>query len=400
MGESEAAPEDKAKPLEPDAVGMGELFYKARDAVIVGEAATGRVVLWNDAATEIFGYSSDEAQSLLIESLVPPPLKDRHRSGLSRFARSGRGLLIESGRVLNLPAVRKGGAEIQVELSLTPLDGPAGSGRYAMAIVRDVTERVQTQEALRERTEALERYGVELERALTELATSNQQMRDFVAVASHELGTPLTALTGFATLLKDRWSMADEEEKLSYLSIILRQADRLARLADDLLTLSRLEAGALEPRKRPVDLGAALAVAVQDAAVDPADIRISATEYLTAVVDPEHLHRIALNLLANARKYGASPFEFDARRSGNWIEMRILDCGEGVPEEFIPRLFARFSQAIPSSDAARRGSGLGLSIVQGLARANGGDAWYEPRRPHGACFCVRFPTASALTAPA
>jgi len=399
MAELEGAQTARSEPFEPASVGLGELFYKARDAVIIGEAETGRVVLWNDAAAQIFGYTHEEAESLLIESLVPSMLRDRHRSGLERYARTGRGLLIESGRVLTLPALRKGGEEIQVELTLTPLDASPASARLVMAIVRDVTERVEIQEALRDRTAALESYGAELEQALADLATANQQMRDFVAVAAHELGNPLTALTGFATLLKDRWASNDEEEKQSYLSIILRQAGRLSRLTDDLLTVSRLDAGAIEPRKRPVDLRAALSTAARDVASDAVEISVSVPEYLTVAVDPEHLHRIALNFLANAQKYGAPPFGVEARKTDEWIEVRFRDEGDGVPEEFVPRLFARFSQAAPAGSAAVRGAGLGLSIVRGLVQANGGETWYERNRPRGACFCVRLPRSASREEP-
>ncbi len=107
--------------------GIGALFEKVRDAVIVAEAGSGRVVLWNPAATRVFGYSPSEALGMGVEALVPGHLKARHRAGIARYGETGSGPLIDSDAPLGLPAVRKDGEEIRVELSLSPVgpvDGP------------------------------------------------------------------------------------------------------------------------------------------------------------------------------------------------------------------------------------------------------------------------------------
>src|SRR5918998_2448060 len=131
--------------LRPQDLGIGRLFEKVRDAVIVAEASTGRIVLWNQAATEIFGYSPSEALGLRVEALVPERLLRRHREGLSRYRETGHGPYIDSGELLELPAVRKGGEEISIEMSLSPIvpvrDPGESERRFVLAIVRDVTER-------------------------------------------------------------------------------------------------------------------------------------------------------------------------------------------------------------------------------------------------------------------
>ncbi len=139
--------------VRPRDVGIGKLFERVRDAVVVAEAGTGRIVLWNPAATEIFGYSPAEALELRVEALVPDHLKARHRAGMSRYLETGRGDYIGSRAVLDLPALRKTGEEIHVELTLSPVDlvhGSESEGRFVLAIVRDVTERKRMEEALRE----------------------------------------------------------------------------------------------------------------------------------------------------------------------------------------------------------------------------------------------------------
>lgn len=152
-----ARPESVVRPQD---LGIGTLFGTVRDAVIVAEAGTGRIVLWNPAATEIFGYSTEEALGLSVEEIVPERLKERHRAGLSSYYDTGHGPYIDSYTVLELPAVRKDGKEIQVELTLNPLSHARAEGRFVLAVIRDVTERKEAQERLRQ-TEARYRTLVE-----------------------------------------------------------------------------------------------------------------------------------------------------------------------------------------------------------------------------------------------
>ncbi len=137
--------------LLPQDLGIGRLYEAVRDAVVVADARTGRIVLWNPAASRIFGYSRPEALGLLVEALIPPDLRDRHRAGLARYRETGAGRYVGSDEPLDLPALRKGGEEIRVELSLSaigPADHEPDGGHYALAIIRDVTERKRLEERL------------------------------------------------------------------------------------------------------------------------------------------------------------------------------------------------------------------------------------------------------------
>jgi PAS domain S-box-containing protein len=173
--------------MRPRDLGIGELFERIRDAAIVADAKSQRIFLWNQAATNIFGYSTSEALELHVEDLVPEHLKDQHRAGIARYAETGHGPYIDSPRLLELPALRKGGEEIYIELSLSPIgvvDHADGNERYVLAIVRDTTARKRTEEEIRwinedlenrvaQRTEQLE----ERERGLRE---SEVRYRSFV----------------------------------------------------------------------------------------------------------------------------------------------------------------------------------------------------------------------------
>jgi PAS domain S-box-containing protein len=163
-----------------------------RDAVIVADAKTQRIVLWNAAAAKMFGYSASEAPKMRVEELVPGPLKDAHRAGITRYAKTGHGRYIDSDAPLDLPAVRKNGQEIRVELSLSPVrpvhDEGDGEAQFVLAIIRDVTERKRAEEAVRqlnkdlenrveERTSQLEATIAELERNQRELRHNEEVFR-------------------------------------------------------------------------------------------------------------------------------------------------------------------------------------------------------------------------------
>jgi PAS domain S-box-containing protein len=142
--------------MQPENFGTDKLFWRIRDAVIIAEARSQRIVLWNPTATKIFGYSASEALKLRIEVLVPEHLKAQHRAGITRYAETGRGPYIDSQVSLELPALRKSGEEIYVELSLSPIeavDDADGDARFVLAIIRDITERKRAGEALRQNEE-------------------------------------------------------------------------------------------------------------------------------------------------------------------------------------------------------------------------------------------------------
>ena len=169
--------------LAPRDLGIGRLFESIRDAVVVADANTGGIVLWNPAAEGIFGYSTAEALGMSVEELVPGYLKSRHRAGMTGYRDTGHGRYIDSNTVLDLPAVRKTGEEIRIELTLSPIepvDEAAAEGRFVLAIVRDTTERKRAEEEVRRLNGELEGRVAErtarLEAALGDLRSNEGRL--------------------------------------------------------------------------------------------------------------------------------------------------------------------------------------------------------------------------------
>ncbi len=168
----------------PRDLGIGRLFESVRDAVIVADARSSRIVLWNPVAAETFGYSPEEALGMSVESLVPENLKPRHRSGMARYRHTGHGPYIDQGTVLELTAVRKDGEEIEVEMTLSPIapTDSAAHDRYVLAIIRDVTERKRAEEEIERLREELEERVAErtaqLEAALAGLRERDLTLRE------------------------------------------------------------------------------------------------------------------------------------------------------------------------------------------------------------------------------
>lgn len=355
-----------AQLVRPTDLGLGELFFAARDAVIVGEAESGRIVLWNDAARRLLGYSEEEAIGCLIEDLLPDRLKPLHRAGLERYVATGTGELLTSDVVAELVAVHKSGREVDVELTLTPLQGEDPNSHYAMAIIRDVSER---------------------KRSAKDLEDLNQSLRDFVAIAAHDMRNPLSVIVGMTSVLEE--AALPEADRARVLQSISRSAKSLSRLVDDLLAVSKLEAGVVEVHPVAMPL-VPLAEQIVDDIPGDKEIVVRGDPSVAVLADPGHVERLLRNYVTNAITYGEPPFEVSVEISKEGAIVSVRDQGPGVEPDLVERLFEKFARS--SESHKKGGTGLGLAIVRGLARANGGEAWYEPATP-GSCFRVRLPVS-------
>ena len=225
---------------------------------------------------------------------------------------------------------------------------------------------------------------------MTELA---QLKSDFVSVTSHELRTPLTSIIGsLATLARPELAPTDPSAQ-QLLASAQRQADRLKRLIEDLLTASRLDSRALPLRIEPMDIAEFVREAVRSLpAADEVVTLDIAADLATLHADPDHVRRIVVNLVENALKYApGSNIEVIVKGSGSEVWLSVVDHGPGVPYELHDHIFDRFTQVGKHATRIKGGTGLGLSIVRGLADAMGGRVWYEPTVGGGATFSLALP---------
>lgn len=234
-----------------------------------------------------------------------------------------------------------------------------------------------------------------------ELRTARRVQDDFIAATNHELRTPLTAILGYASTLQRRWGTLTDQAKRSAVDHMALQSRRLLELVDEVLTLSAASSGGLHVAVQDVALPAALTGAIRAAGV-AAEVEVRCPDDVAVRADPRRLTQVLVNLLANAGKYGRPPIrvlagEVPAAGPDDERRIRIVveDEGDGVPEEFVPLLFERFTQARSCETRGGGGSGLGLAIVRSLVVAQGGEVRYEPRRPHGSRFVVELPAAPA-----
>jgi signal transduction histidine kinase len=232
-----------------------------------------------------------------------------------------------------------------------------------------------------------ERVAIAIERAQVheELIQLDQLKLNFVAIASHELRTPATAVYGVLKTLVDRGPKLGEELREELLRVGVEQGERLRRLLEELLDLSRLDARAINVEPRPVVLKAVLSDVVHGALAVTDSIELEIPDDLAAVVDPLVLERVVSNLVANAVRYGAPPIRIVAQTRDRHLRVAVEDSGPGVPQELEGRIFDRFARGGPET-----GHGLGLAIARAYAQAHGGDLVYD-RRPGGARFELLIP---------
>lgn len=215
-----------------------------------------------------------------------------------------------------------------------------------------------------------------------------------VSTVSHELRTPLAAIKGYAsTMLADdvEWDRASQRE---FLTIISDESDRLTNLVNNLLDLSRIEAGSLKIAREKCDIEETILRAAKQARLAPGnkfEYRIEA-KLPSLYADPPRLETILRNLIENSVKYGGEEAEIKALvgKNGKNFVFRVIDSGPGIPEKESQRVFESFYRVDDSLARLRSGAGLGLAICQGLVRAHGGRIWVEPQEK-GACVAFTIP---------
>jgi two-component system, OmpR family, phosphate regulon sensor histidine kinase PhoR len=229
----------------------------------------------------------------------------------------------------------------------------------------------------------------------TETERVEKTRRDFIANVSHELRTPLTSIQGYTETLLD----TAQENDRDFLEVIRKNAIRMSRLTEDLLTLARVESGEQRFDIQPVKPAELVREAVQNfreiARIHGAELQVEDAASHQVSADREAIHQVFSNLIDNALKYGGSsgPIVLGARPAGRVVEFYVRDFGPGISSEHLPRLFERFYRVDKARSRESGGTGLGLAIAKHIVLAHGGTIRAESELNHGSTFLFTLPSA-------
>jgi PAS domain S-box-containing protein len=313
----------------------------------------GRILFANPSLAVILGLSMDELTDAVLTDVLAP------LDAANVFER----LMTDSddrGRV-EVAVSRRDGVRRVLEVS-TSARREAGVTAGFQGVVRDVTAERDLDDAKNE----------------------------FLALITHDLRNPLTAILGLGATLETHADELPSDRLQRMGESVRRQAERISRLADDLFDISRIEARSIVLNVRAIDVGLTAELAL-GSVPDSGGVEIRIEPDLEALGDARRLEQVVANLIENALVHGAAPVVVDAAVVDGEVVLSVRDHGPGVAQALVPTLFSRL-RTLGRHDRDRgRGTGLGLALVRGLVEAMGGRVWYEPDADGGARFSVALP---------
>jgi PAS domain S-box-containing protein len=364
------------------------LLETVPDAIVMVNT-TGRIVLVNSQAEEMFGYSREELLGQPVEILLPTRFRNRHVTHRATYFLGPKTRPMGAG--VALYANRKTGIEFPVEISLSPLH--TEDGTFAMSAIRDITDRKKMEEQLRTQNEELEEQNRRIHEA-------NRLKSEFLANMSHELRTPLNGIIGFAEIMHDGRVGPISAEHKEYLGDILVSAKHLLQLINDVLDLSKVEAGKMEFMPERIDL-AIVVGEVRDivrglAAKRRIRLKTEIDPALSGVeADLKSVKQILYNYLSNALKF--TPEEGDvtvrvlADEDSEYFRIEVEDTGIGIKTEDMNRLFVEFQQLDSSTAKRYAGTGLGLALTKKIVEAQRGRVGVRSTPGAGSIFYAVLP---------
>ena len=363
----------------PDTVDrkLHELIEAMPDAIVMMDGQ-GRIALANSQAERLFRYPRSELLGRPIETLLPERFRSAHAGHRDGFFAQPRTRGMGAG--LDLYGRRGDGEEFPVEISLSPLATAAGP--MVLSAIRDVTER--------KRVEA-------------SLLQASRLKSQFLANMSHELRTPLNGIIGFSELMVDGKAGDLNDRQRAFLQDILDSGRHLLHLVNDLLDISKIEAGRMELHEEDFVLVDAIQEACAVLAPTIADKRLRldwavAPDLGRVRLDRQKFKQVLLNLASNAVKFTDAGGEIHIhaqRQPDGQLELSVKDTGIGISEADQARLFVEFERLNPAETSRRPGTGLGLALTRRLVELQGGHIALESVPGEGSRFTVSLPLREA-----
>lgn len=347
-------------------------IVESSDDAIISVDLSGRVNSWNRGAELLYGYPASEMVGETLERITPPDRRAELRELLQRV---GMG---EHVQTLETVRQRKDGTPVDVSVTISPVYDPDGGVGGASKIDRDITAEKAARQAVHEQV---------------------RQREQFLAMLSHELRNPLSAVLHASRLL--RTDRAPVAEHVAAVETIERQAGLMASLLNDLLDVARVSHGKISLRRRRLDLTSLIEDVRQStaAAVNAGESILNVDvpdEPLWVDGDAGRLIQIQGNLIINAAKYSpnGSTIEVRLRRDEDYAVISVRDQGVGIPAEFLPRIFEPFAQSNATLHRSEGGLGVGLSLVKSLTELHGGTVTvHSTGTDFGSEFIIRLPLA-------
>jgi PAS domain S-box-containing protein len=350
-----------------------QIVETAYDA-FVSIDSQGMVVDWNRRACELFGFTREEARGRLLANLIiPQQFREPHAQGIRRYLETGMGPILNTR--LEIMALTREGREFPVELTVWPLRTVGGC--FFQAFVHDISRR---------------------KRAEQEIQSKNQDLETLLYVISHDLREPLRAIENFSKIVKDRYAEKLDDRGQDFLSRVVNGAQRLDRLLEDVLQLSRVQRTV--QAEADVDTGEIVADVLKrlEPRIRETGASVRIVDTLPSIrADRRWATQAVQNLVSNALKYtneGHAPdVEIGEFRGAEGVGLTVRDRGMGVPPDCAERIFQLFQRAVSRNI---EGTGAGLAIVKRVAERHGGKAWVQPREGGGSEFIITFGTGTAV----
>jgi len=372
------------------------LLESMPDAIVMVNH-TGRIVLVNGQAEEMFGYAKDELLGKPVEILLPQRFREDHIGHRAQYLAEPK--IRAMGAGLELFACRRDGTEFPVEICLSPLRTQERT--FSMSAIRDITDHRKLQEELRRTNEELQQQNRSVQQA-------NRLKSEFLANMSHELRTPLNGIIGFAEIMHDEKVGPIAPDHKEYLADILTSARHLLQLINDVLDLSKIEAGKLEFMPQEIDPSIALGEVRDIVRTLAAKKRIrlefdTHPSLSTVVADSRSLKQILYNYVSNAIKFtpddGAVKVSLRPDEPG-YFRVEVTDTGVGIKPEDFGHLFIEFQQLDSGGTQRFAGTGLGLALTRKIVEAQGGRVGVQSEPGQGSQFYAILPLVPKTPLPA